>query len=640
LEYWDHEVAVKKALRFILTLIVILTALVTITVVLFRLGIAGRYIVGWMGDYIGVELHGERVDFGLDGELRISGFSFGLPDEEPFFTADQIQISVSSAKEIFSTRQVEVNRIQLVSPNFTLQRDELGRWNIQPILELRRPDPEPVRQLPEIEIVDGTFNYISPDGRVITAPNIQFNSTMADNGKYAFTLSPSGNNKIEGFVDLESLEHEAVFAIEEAQSVFSPGIAELNEHARLLTEWRGRVISQQPFELEGALDLSSLSAEGVELAGRAEVEADKCGLSVLLGWFNIDARQRLSGRPFSTGDIRVENGILSYDYAAKKFALDDLDVAFNGGKVGVNGDFYTDRWLESSGRIDFKDIRVSEIFADFDEDVKAGGYLDFAPAADARALEPLKISLGMDISGGIFEAAKLGQITANAYVGKKRLITETFDIPVFDGLVQPWFSLTKREGEFFGHVICDVGDVDINMIVQSFKPNAEPVPGRINGTARVRGLGNIKTLSGNADFSLRGSDLMHTEIIGAVYNILNLRLVELEPTGRGHISLAFAGDDIEIRDFEYFNRGVEVLGAGFVRSVSLGMDAPIDGVATGSLRPLRDTGVPGGKELDRLLQGLQVGFTSVKVEGTVGKTSTRVVPLPEVSGAIRNLLGQ
>jgi hypothetical protein len=162
----------------------------------------------------------------------------------------------------------------------------------------------------------------------------------------------------------------------------------------------------------------------------------------------------------------------------------------------------------------------------------------------------------------------------------------------------------------------------------------------LSGTLRGRTLGNLETLTGSADIRLTESDLINVKAIGVLYSAMKLGTGSSDTAGTGTAKVSVHGDRIEIMNFKYFNRGAEVRGTGVIESASQGKDSPVSGVVTGSMQPLRNAPIPGSREMDRLLSGLQAGLVTVKIDGTLGDVQARSVPAPEVQSALRALFGQ
>lgn len=90
--------------------------------------------------------------------------------------------------------------------------------------------------------------------------------------------------------------------------------------------------------------------------------------------------------------------------------------------------------------------------------------------------------------------------------------------------------------------------------------------------------------------------------------------------------------------FEYFNRGVEIRGAGQIKDIHAGGDSLVEGYAVASTRVLKGVSLPGVQSLDRLMASLQTGAAAVQIEGTLGDVQVKAVPLPLVSSEFRRLL--
>jgi hypothetical protein len=191
---------------------------------------------------------------------------------------------------------------------------------------------------------------------------------------------------------------------------------------------------------------------------------------------------------------------------------------------------------------------------------------------------------------------------------------------------------------FYASVATDCNNLNLDQLVHVLDPNADEFPGRLSGKVTALASSERISLGGEADLVLTESDLVNNGAVRTLYDTLNLKSEGKKPTGTGRIKVLLEGRAVKISSFTYFNRGVEIRGAGQVEDVSLGVKSPVQGYAVGSTRVLKDIRLPGVRELDRLMASFQTGVASVRIKGTLGQTEVNVVPLPAVSSPFRRLL--
>jgi len=125
------------------------------------------------------------------------------------------------------------------------------------------------------------------------------------------------------------------------------------------------------------------------------------------------------------------------------------------------------------------------------------------------------------------------------------------------------------------------------------------------------------TLDGSVAIS--NSDLGNFGPIAALYNVMHLGGDIRNPTGYGDIALHMEQGKLHISDLHYFNRGIEVYAVATVDQIWKLEQAPIQGGAIGSIRPLKNIKLPLFVELDAVLSGLQRQLASVIFKGTLVK---------------------
>lgn len=298
-------------------------------------------------------------------------------------------------------------------------------------------------------------------------------------------------------------------------------------------------------------------------------------------------------------------------------------------------------WVNAQADLTFADIQLNRLGQWQRQMEHIGGafsgQLRVGQADQPRPLEPLKIILQTQLRNGRFNDAPLGGLQLTAFAGPNRVLVTDSLLELFSGTIQAQARWTMHDRAYV-HAKAAMNNIDLNQVVQAFDPNANPVKGIVNGAATLLTTANLPTLSGRIHLSLAESDLINNTVVGSVYKALAFGLISSKPSGYGNAELYVEGTKLVINSFYYFNEGVEIRGSGEIQDFTKGADSPITGLVFGTTRPLKGLDLPGISELDELMQALQVGSAVVEVAGTLGNAETKVVPLPNVTEPIRNLI--
>jgi len=206
------------------------------------------------------------------------------------------------------------------------------------------------------------------------------------------------------------------------------------------------------------------------------------------------------------------------------------------------------------------------------------------------------------------------------------------------GRIEGRARVSPHVEKLYTTVVMDVNDIDLSQLVHVIDPKAGQIAGRLAGRGNLLFSSDLSSFSGQADLNLSQSDLANSSVVRTLYDTMSLNLGSSEPKGTGQMRIQLDGVRTLIPSFVYFNRGVEIRGAGQIDNFHLGSASPVDGYAFGSTRVLKGIALPGVKELDRLMSSLQSGVASVQINGTVAEPKVGVVPLPSLSDPLRRLL--
>jgi hypothetical protein len=222
------------------------------------------------------------------------------------------------------------------------------------------------------------------------------------------------------------------------------------------------------------------------------------------------------------------------------------------------------------------------------------------------------------------------------------------------------------------HIRIGFDNLDLNQIMQSFKPDGKPTPGVLNGDVVLYGTTRIehrpsdrtrhrqapatgpqtrpaedttltraiKSMQGEGTVELRSSDLANIKMIAALYNLL--RTDVRTPTGHGRLNFRVENSSAYITAFRYFNRGVQVRAVGQVDELYLLRDATVRATAYGSIRTLKDIKLPIVRsivpDLDEILSAIQQNGVSVQVGGTIYQPKVQPVLFQALGDQMRELL--
>lgn len=416
----------------------------------------------------------------------------------------------------------------------------------------------------------------------------------------------------------------------------------------LLGEGQGKAQGSMQFRLDQPqrlfvqFKMAAWPLEWEPQAARVLLDSD-ADVTLDLAEKSLDGQVRLSG-DLLLGEQTLGQVNTSMRLRGQTVDLYELRGELLGGQIGGSAEVPLDRWVQSTARLKWQGIEPNQLAPWWPPAGKMAGRLSGTLTAGleetgSRALEPMQLELHTEIAGGRFGQVSLEDGYILAYLGRDRLLIDRMDVHAMDGLIQGWARVSPHEDSFYMATVIDINDIDLNELAQITEPDESgPVIGRLSGRTTLMTSSNWRHVSGQASLNLSQSDLANTPILRTLYSALNLNLGQSEPEGTGRLQLQFDGTRVRIPSFVYFNRGVEVRGAGQIDDFTQGQQSPVGGYAVGSTRVLKGLRLPGVRELDRLMASMQSGVASVTVEGTIEALEVAVVPLPVVSSPLRRLL--
>jgi len=219
------------------------------------------------------------------------------------------------------------------------------------------------------------------------------------------------------------------------------------------------------------------------------------------------------------------------------------------------------------------------------------------------------------------------------------MVLESSYFRLAHGEVRLWGRLSKHENEFFSHAQMEFKELSLNELTQSMTPGAAPMAGALEGQLTIFGpLKNAQLLTGEADARLTRSDLANNAIVGGIYDAMHLHIGRDEPTGAGRAQLRLEQGVLNLTNFYYNNRGVELRASGRALDIFRGGDSPIEGYAVGSARPLREIKLPFFREADDILNALQKSVTTFHVTGLLARPNLQPAGFSEITHDLRGFI--
>ncbi len=321
----------------------------------------------------------------------------------------------------------------------------------------------------------------------------------------------------------------------------------------------------------------------------------------------------------------------------------DLYVETLGGSVEGSARIVLDRWGDSTADLQWQEIQLRSLeqwWPQFHKCVgDVSGRLVVEQTSErSRPLGPMRFTVEAHAAGGRYGPAEIRGCHVVGYLDEHRLVINDGTVRAFGGQINARGRVSRHAAAYHASVITDFNSLDLDQLVHIIDPNAREHIGLVTGRISLLSSLDQRTLSGDGDIRLTRSDLVNNAAIAVLHSALNLNIGGREPKGTGRVQVRLEGSSLTIPSFEYFNRGIEIRGAGRIYDVYAGDESPVEGYAIGSTRVLKGSSLPGVRSLDRLMASLQTGVAAVKISGTLEKAEVKTVPLPSISGDLRRLL--
>jgi hypothetical protein len=322
--------------------------------------------------------------------------------------------------------------------------------------------------------------------------------------------------------------------------------------------------------------------------------------------------------------------------------VQDLYVETLDGSVQGTASICLDRWRDSTAKLTWSGIQPRSLERWWPQLGKlwgevSGGLLIEQTNSSARPLGPMQFTVNAYSAGGRYGPAEFNACHIVGYVDDNRVVIDDGTLQALGGRVSTRARVSRHAHGYYTSVITDFNSLDLDQLVHAADPTAHEHVGLVSGTISLLASDEF-ALGGEGEIRLERSDLAGNPVIAMLHNALNLDIGKRQPTGTGALKVRFEGPRLVFPSFEYFNRGVEIRGAGQIGNINAGGESPVEGYAFASTRVLKGISLPGVRSLDRLMASLQTGGAAVKIAGTLTEVEVKLVPLPIIGGDLRRLL--
>jgi hypothetical protein len=266
--------------------------------------------------------------------------------------------------------------------------------------------------------------------------------------------------------------------------------------------------------------------------------------------------------------------------------------------------------------------------------------------------------------GGRYRDVEFGNMTVRGYTNLERVVlADLGDAPsefhVAGGSIRLWGRLSSHAATGTAKDVVStqmsivLDNLDLDQIVHTGKPDADPMPGRVNGRLTLIGstrplrettlvetgevpaflerLTKSVTVQGKVELSQAG--LAQLDAFATLYDAMRLFQDMDTPTGTGSADVRMEDGTLYVDNLRYFNRGTEIRAMASVGDVWRLPKGPVSGTAVGNARPFADVKLPLFSTFDRILT--QVQPTSVAIGGTVEDPKIRLTAFDDVGSAMR-----
>lgn len=411
----------------------------------------------------------------------------------------------------------------------------------------------------------------------------------------------------------------------------------------------------------------------VDLAAAASPERDQTGEApqfvppnVTLNG-NVQFNADLTWRNQNVGNATLAMTLLGREADVRRIQLRSMGGNFEGQAM-----LDADQPLQSTASLSWDSVNA-ELLGDVVPAARdlAGifsGSLRVEPAGNPRALEPLVARLAIEPAGGRYRAMDIGPIRLNGYTNLRRYVLNdpssdaSSTIQVAGGVLELWGRFSKHDlrqshqNVLSTQMTLRFRDLSLDQLVRTGDPESDRTPGLLHGEFSLVGTTTqgrqllaqdpsqqfierlSKSVTAQGDVRVTEADLGNIGVFATLYGLMNIGKDLSRPTGHGSVAVRAEGGSIYLSNLRYFNKGTEIRGIFQIDRLWELPASPVNGVAVGTPRPLKDIKLPLLSDFDEILTAILPDLTTVAIGGTIKDYTYRPLAFSEIGGAMRTLI--
>ena len=372
-------------------------------------------------------------------------------------------------------------------------------------------------------------------------------------------------------------------------------------------------------------------------------------------------------------------------------SLQRIDGELLGGTLRGEGRVTLGAWQQGELNVRWQDVQPARLQAVTPglNDVQGGvsGSVSVGPADERRAIGPVRVSLRLNPAEATYRGLALGSGRATAYLdpARQRYVLHDLTLHGLGGTLNLWGRASRHPGraapsraaaapttqpapmhehalddeaanntnnanaqnagaravsgehDWYVYVQGGATQLDLARLTERLGGMSDPIAGRVDGQVTVMTpLHDWSSALGRGRLKLRESDLGDLPVFSILYDLMNVRIGEDKPTGRGDARFRIEQGTLVFDRFHYVNRGTQIELAGRLDDLWAGESSPIRGYALLSVTPLPDIELL--ETFNEALTTLQADVTTVYLAGTLGEPTYQLVPFKGVQDLLSRVL--
>lgn len=267
------------------------------------------------------------------------------------------------------------------------------------------------------------------------------------------------------------------------------------------------------------------------------------------------------------------------------------------------------------------------------------GNIVLGPTTGAHPLAPLELQVNLDAQKARLDAIDLGSLNVHAFISDHAILLDRSQLAFAGGTMHLWARVSRHQGGLLSSdTSLTFDNINLDQLTRTVIAKAHPTPGLLSGHLTAVALSNNwRNAIGSGELKISQSNLTGSTIMASVYRLMNVRLVSQKPSGTGEARWRIDGGNAQITYLHYFDRGVEILGAGELQNIWSMPQSPLNGYVIGTVRPFKNLHIPFIPQAKSILNALESSVSTVQVAGTWAHPTATPVVFKNLGTAIKEI---